>query len=243
MLRTHRASAYESLRKWDIFRERREAEIDRYVSARRRQARAEQSITQLRTFFYLRTFAQFFTEHKQKVTFKLKVNFLIFRLQQNIEKRNAKKFGGFAAKKKNHLRHQFTLFAMQLSAPADLKARETILTPFIQEYLYRSRLKHLFRRSWGQLRYIQQKLQAQLSMNHGKLEALESYWDDHLQKINKQAIVTKDKATAKMTAQVMGMDADLKRHFLRIYLRKCKQKHKLAFVQWRQLYSPRAEVS
>ena len=48
MLRTHRASAYESLRKWDIFRERREAEIDRYVSARRRQARAERARAQER---------------------------------------------------------------------------------------------------------------------------------------------------------------------------------------------------
>ena len=57
-----------------------------------------------------------------------------------------------------------------------------------------------------------------------------------------KAMSQKDKKNKDLLKNLHSIKEDVKRMAFKIYIQQCKHKHALAFLQWRDLYSSRADV-
>jgi len=224
----HRAQTIEKNQKWDDFRQRRAAAVDRYIKAKALQGTCEQMLGLAKCILRLADFAGHYQEVKVTKTKEAKEKFAIFRLESRWRKRKAA-CGGFDTMLRNYARYAFAC-----SSPAKVEITERsvaieYLEPFLREYQYREDLKRRFRRARGLLVFIQSRFLAQILMKKSKLEVLRMYWEKNLGQMRVAATRQKDKATQKLTVQLLGSDRGLVEEFLRRYLTQCKLKHSIAF--------------
>lgn len=173
---SYRSTSQDFVRRWEHFRERRDAQVDEYVHYRSQQLKSRVFISHVHAFNMIKVLAFHFTAYKSKITRQMKIRFLIFRLQQKISQRNNKKFGSFQNKLRNNLRYHLTNLGMQ-SRAAIKERTKRILIPFVLEYNYRQMIIQKFYKLTKQLYYIQMKFIRQMNMKKGKLESLILYWD------------------------------------------------------------------
>ena len=70
----------EFVKRWDFFRERRDAQVDQYVHYRGQQMKTRLFISHIKAHDMIKVLAFHFTAYKSKITRQMKIRFLIFRL-------------------------------------------------------------------------------------------------------------------------------------------------------------------
>ena len=66
-----------------------------------------------------------------------------------------------------------------------------------------------------------------------KVEVLENYWNKMVGRIMVDAIKKKDNKTIELMKHIMKIKLEVRTHLLHEFVRRCRQLHAIAFMQWR----------
>ena len=70
-----------------------------------------------------------------------------------------------------------------------------------------------------------------------KVEALRIMWENHLIKWERKAMATGDPGMRALIKEIRAVTPEVRGHLLRQYVKQCKKKHAIAFLEWRLHFS------
>jgi len=106
------------------------------------------------------------------------------------------------------------------------------------EWLYREGIKAKHRNLMERILFIQKRFKKQIEATKARKEALISYWNHiHMELIEQQKIRQIDPKLA-IAKKLHYVKDEVRDSCLSRYIEACKQKHALAFFQWRSKFSP-----
>ena len=84
-----------------------------------------------------------------------------------------------------------------------------------------------------QVKFIKDHFVFQMIKQQGKVAYLTTMWDKELNSMIAEAFKDKSKKGKDLVKELTGIDDDLAKKMIKVYIERCKFKYCLAFLQWR----------
>ena len=125
---------------------------------------------------------------------------------------------------------------------AELRALKHVLRPFLADYIDITKRMDMFRERYKMIARMQRGIQQKLQTKDAKAAVLAQYWEQVLSAMIKIAKKKKNHDMIEFTRKVFSIPKEHRSYVLTRFVRQCREKHCLAFFQWRRMHRARAEA-
>jgi len=137
-----------------------------------------------------------------------------------------------------NIRYRFTLYSqiwLALKGSTEYKSKLVLAEFFLKcrKKLMISEIVEKTRAFKTQINYIQRKLKDKLATQHAKQEVVKMHWDRVLFSLVKIAHENHDQGMLNICRSIAECPSNLINELIKRYVKKCKEKHAVAFMQWR----------
>ena len=225
-------------RKWEVFKEKRQKVILRYIDEKRKGMRIKQYLTMMVTAHFKVQLQFLMEQHLMLIKRRKNMLNLITSIVMAWSLFKKSKCGRTIQEyKRRKIKNSLGLAGLITTGFGVHAKAKAILVQFVLTELNKIQLKKCVLSTYNNIIYIQRKLKNKKLIHTALREMLINYWSKILTLLT-QAQKKNDKAMNELLIQIGAVNKDVRDAALDTYLVRTMKLHIVAFFQWRLLYPP-----